>query len=100
MSDQFHAEAGSDTKTPERFLRGEASEEILRVFPQGIASAVHYPSPLHRQPALAGIVDAKEGDFPIATAAAREVLCLPIYPELTNEEVETVCAAVRGFFTA
>jgi dTDP-4-amino-4,6-dideoxygalactose transaminase len=64
----------------------------------GIASSVHYPSPLHRQPALEGITDAKEGDFPVATAAAREVLCLPIYPELTNEEVETVCAAVRAFY--
>jgi len=65
---------------------------------QGIASAVHYPSPLHQQPAMAGITGAKEGDFPVATAAAREVLCLPIFPELTNEEVEEVCAAVRGFF--
>ncbi|HEY2736904.1 MAG TPA: DegT/DnrJ/EryC1/StrS family aminotransferase, partial [Thermoanaerobaculia bacterium] len=37
-------------------------------------------------------------DFPVATAAAREVLCLPIYPEMTNEEVETVCAGVREFF--
>lgn len=64
----------------------------------GIASSVHYPSPLHRQPALEGLVDVPEGDLPVATAAAREVLCLPIYPELTNEEVEEVCAAVRGFF--
>ena len=64
----------------------------------GIGSSVHYPSPLHRQPAMAGITTARDEDFPIATAAAREVLCLPIFPELTNEEVETVCAGVRGFF--
>jgi dTDP-4-amino-4,6-dideoxygalactose transaminase len=63
---------------------------------QGIASSVHYPSTLDRQPAMEGVVP--PGDFPIAGAAAREVLCLPMYPELTNEEVERVCEGVRGFF--
>ncbi len=64
----------------------------------GIGSSVHYPSPLHHQPAMAGLTDARDEDFPVATAAAREVLCLPIYPEMTNDEVETVCAGVREFF--
>jgi dTDP-4-amino-4,6-dideoxygalactose transaminase len=64
----------------------------------GIGSSVHYPSPLHRQPAMAGITDARDEDFPVAIAAARDVLCLPIFPEMTNEEVETVCAGVRGFY--
>jgi dTDP-4-amino-4,6-dideoxygalactose transaminase len=64
----------------------------------GIGSSVHYPSPLHRQPAMAGLTEAHDGDFPAATAAAGEVLCLPIFPELTNEEVDQVCAGVRGFF--
>jgi dTDP-4-amino-4,6-dideoxygalactose transaminase len=64
---------------------------------RGVGSSIHYPSPLHRQPALAGLIP-DPGDLPVATAAAREVLCLPIFPELTNEEVEEVCAAVRSFF--
>lgn len=64
----------------------------------GIASAVHYPSPLHHQPAMKGLVDVKDGDLPVSTAAALEVLCLPVYPELTNDEVEAVCASIRGFF--
>jgi dTDP-4-amino-4,6-dideoxygalactose transaminase len=67
---------------------------------RGVASAVHYPSPLHHQPALAGLVEARDGDLPVATAAAREVLCLPIFPELTNEEIAAVAAAVREFFGA
>jgi len=67
---------------------------------RGIASAVHYPSPLHQQPAMAGLADVRDGDLPAATAAAREVLCLPVFPELTNEEVEAVAAAVRSFFGA
>ena len=67
---------------------------------RGIASAVHYPSPLHRQPAMQGLVEVREGDLPVSEAAAREVLCLPVFPELTHEEVEAVSAAVRGFFGA
>jgi dTDP-4-amino-4,6-dideoxygalactose transaminase len=66
----------------------------------GIASAIHYPSPLHHQPALAGLVDVRDGDLPVATAAGREVLCLPVFPELTNEELDAVGAAVRSFFGA
>lgn len=64
----------------------------------GIASAVHYPSPLHHQPALAELIDARPEDFPVATQAAQEVLCLPIFPELTNEEADAVAAGVRSFF--
>lgn len=67
---------------------------------RGIASAVHYPSPLHQQPALAGLVETRDGDLPVATAAAREALCLPIFPELTNEEVMAVASAVRELFGA
>jgi dTDP-4-amino-4,6-dideoxygalactose transaminase len=67
---------------------------------RGIASAVHYPIPLHHQPAMKGLVDAGEADLPVSVAAAKEVLCLPVFPELTNEEVEAVGAAVREFFGA
>ena len=66
----------------------------------GIASAVHYPSPLHHQPALAGRVNVRDGDLPVSTAAGQEVLCLPVFPELTNEEVAAVGEAVRSFFGA
>jgi len=72
----------------------------------GIGSSVHYPTPLHLQPALAGTAaaanpanPANAGDLPEATRAAAEVLCLPMYAELRDEEVEAVCEAVRGFFT-
>lgn len=64
---------------------------------QGIGCAVHYPEPLHRQPALAEWVT-PELELPVASAAAEQVLCLPAFPELTDQEVETVCAAVRAFF--
>lgn len=72
----------------------------------GIATSIHYPSPLHRQPALAGTAAAPGGaagtaagdELPVATAAAAEVLCLPMFPELADEEVAAVCEAVRSFF--
>ncbi|HVT58962.1 MAG TPA: DegT/DnrJ/EryC1/StrS family aminotransferase [Thermoanaerobaculia bacterium] len=69
---------------------------------RGIGSSIHYPSPLHLQPAIAGPAGPAPGpaaaELPVSTAAARELLCLPLYAELTNEEVEAVCAAVRDFF--
>lgn len=67
---------------------------------RGVASAVHYPSPLHHQPAMEGKIQVEPGDLAVATAAAKEVLCLPIFPELTNEEHERVCGAVRELFGA
>ena len=79
-----------------RTSRRDALMEHLKSV--GIASAVHYPAPLHKLPAMEGLVDVQDGNLPVSTAAAREVLCLPIYPELTNEQVDRVCAEVRRFF--
>jgi dTDP-4-amino-4,6-dideoxygalactose transaminase len=60
----------------------------------GVQSGVHYPTPIHLQPAYR---DARfaEGSLPVAEEAAREVLSLPIYPELTTEQVYTVATAVK-----
>src|SRR5436305_3065193 len=64
---------------------------------RGIGSAVHYPTPLHTQPAWEGI-DIGAGDLPVATAAARDVLCLPIFPELTDAEADRVAEEVAAFY--
>jgi len=61
---------------------------------QGIAAAAHYPCPLHLQPAFASFGYAA-GSFPVSEAAARTVLSLPLYPEMSEEAVAAVCAAVR-----
>jgi dTDP-4-amino-4,6-dideoxygalactose transaminase len=59
---------------------------------RGIATGIHYPIPLHRQPALAGLVS--EDDFPNADALAEEVLSLPVFPELSAEQRAAVVDAI------
>jgi dTDP-4-amino-4,6-dideoxygalactose transaminase len=62
----------------------------------GIGSAIHYPRAIPEQPVLEGTTMAHE--VPEASRAGREVVSLPLFPELTDEEVATVCDAVEGFF--
>jgi dTDP-4-amino-4,6-dideoxygalactose transaminase len=64
---------------------------------RGIETAIHYPVPLHLQPAYAFLGHAP-GDFPGAEEACRTILSLPIYPTLADEQVEMVVSAVREFF--
>ena len=62
----------------------------------GIGTLIHYPIPPHRQQAYAS-AGYGSGDFPITEALAREVLSLPMGPQLTDEELNRVVAAVRDF---
>lgn len=62
-----------------------------------IGCALHYPLPLHLQKAYANL-GYKEGDFPVAEKAARECLSLPIYPELTDDQIGRVAEVIKGFF--
>jgi len=66
---------------------------------QGIVTAVHYPRPIHLQPAMAA-AGGRPGMLPVSETLCREVLCLPLYPELPFEAVERVAAEVRSFCAA
>jgi dTDP-4-amino-4,6-dideoxygalactose transaminase len=63
----------------------------------GIGNAVHYPMPLHLQKVYANLGH-KPGDFPVAEKASREVLSLPMFPELTDAQIQRVAAVVKEFF--
>jgi dTDP-4-amino-4,6-dideoxygalactose transaminase len=61
----------------------------------GIQSGVHYPVPVHLQPAYRDL-GYRAGDFPVAESAATEVLSLPMFPEMTEQQVEEVAGALRA----
>lgn len=70
-----------------------ASTRALRE--EGVQTGLHYPIPVHLQPAHADL-GYRRGDFPNAEAAADEVLSLPMFPELTDEQIGRVSRLVRG----
>jgi len=62
---------------------------------RGIGTAIHYPKPVHLQPFYAQNGDVS-GQFPVAEKICTEILSLPMYPELTKEQVEAVASEVIG----
>jgi dTDP-4-amino-4,6-dideoxygalactose transaminase len=61
---------------------------------KGVGSAVHYPVPVHLQEAYRSL-GYQRGSFPIAERCATEFVSLPMFPELTSTQVETVIEAVK-----
>jgi UDP-2-acetamido-2-deoxy-ribo-hexuluronate aminotransferase len=82
--------AGSDRRG------GEARSDVVqqRLADSGITSVVYYPVPLHLQPLYASL-GGKPGDFRVSERASREVLSIPLYPELTHAQIDRVAQALR-----
>ena len=80
-------------------IRAKRRDE-LRTFlkSRGIGSEVYYPIPLHLQPVFA-YLGYQEGDLPEAERAAKEVLALPMFPELMQEEIDAVVGTIADFYS-
>ena len=73
----------------------DALQEFLKT--KGVGTAIHYPTPIHLQPAYEHLGH-RTGDFPVAERWAREILSLPMFVGLRDEELEYVISTVAEFF--
>ena len=71
--------------------RDQVQAELTK---RGVPTAVHYPRPLHMQPAFS-FLNLSEGSFPVSERAAKRVISLPMGPYLTEKDMDTVVAALR-----
>jgi len=79
-------------------VRVERRDELqAHLKAKGIGSAVYYPVPLHLQKCFAHL-GYKAGQLPQAERACREVLSLPVFPELTHQQLDYVIETIRGFY--
>jgi dTDP-4-amino-4,6-dideoxygalactose transaminase len=88
----FEAEEGTHVYH-QYTIRTEKRDTIHKALKEaGIASAIYYPVPLHQQVVFREICSGQS--FPVAEESALSVLSLPIYPELTNSQIKTVCRTI------
>ncbi|MDR7417426.1 MAG: DegT/DnrJ/EryC1/StrS family aminotransferase [Armatimonadota bacterium] len=79
-------------------IRAERRDALMaHLKARGIGTQIIYPIPVPFQAAYASL-GYRSGQFPVAEAAATEILCLPIFPELTEAEVRDIASAVREFY--
>lgn len=74
--------------------RDELAEHLKK---NEIGYSIYYPMPLHMQKCFE-YLGYKEGDFPVAEKISKEIIALPIYPEMTMDEVEFVCETINKFY--
>ena len=121
--DEDNARRGSIARRYERGLRGlplatpkeradvqhvyhlyvvaSAQRDVLMAYlaEHQIGCAIHYPVPVHRQRGYAERVNVPSGGLPVTELACQQILSLPLYPELSDADVDSVIASIRGFFT-
>jgi len=79
-------------------VRTDKRDELIAYLKDsGISTSIHYPVPPHLQKAYTHL-KLKEGDFPIAEKLAKTMLSLPIYPEITNDQVDYVVEKITEFY--
>jgi dTDP-4-amino-4,6-dideoxygalactose transaminase len=79
-------------------VRAEQREELINfLLENGIDTAIHYPVPLPFMPAYS-YLGYTPGDFPVTHNYQSKILSLPIYPELTEEQVKYICEKIKSFY--
>lgn len=90
-----------DENTPVYYVfqtKVERREELVNYLKEnGIGTCVYYPVPLHLQKCFS-CLGYKKGDFPVAEKLCEKALALPIYPEITEDEVSYVCEKIKEFY--
>jgi dTDP-4-amino-4,6-dideoxygalactose transaminase len=91
--------ASSSTHIYHLFIVETAYRDALRghLTERGIQTGIHYPKPIHLHEAYCDLA-LEVGSFPVAERLARESLSLPMFPELTPDQVDVVTGAIRDFF--
>ena len=80
-------------------IRAEKGRDRLRkeLKSKGVATGIHYPIPLHLQPAY-NYLGYKRGDFPVTEKASQEILSFPMFAELTNEQIEGIVKLIKNHY--
>ncbi|WP_299468663.1 DegT/DnrJ/EryC1/StrS aminotransferase family protein [Mucilaginibacter sp.] len=96
---KFQLRSNNELHTYHQFtVRTTRRDELLASLTnKGIDAVIRYPTPIHLQPAFEK-EGWKQGEFPVAEALAKELLCLPLRPDMTANEVDYVSENVRQFF--
>lgn len=76
--------------------RDELAEHLNK---NGIEAGVHYPVPIHLQPVYRQLYSFKGGEFPVSEALANEMISLPMFPDMSEDEVKRVAEEVRAFYS-
>ena len=93
-----HVPSGTEHVYNQYVIRAEERDQLRNYLrASGIPAEIYYPFPLHRQPAFE-YLKYRAGAFPQAEEASRQVLALPIFPQMTEEQQKLVVKTIADFF--
>src|SRR4029077_5887251 len=91
--------AGAESVWHLYVIRTEQRDELKdHLINRGISASIHYPIPIHLQPAYQDL-EYKRGAFPVTESYARQLLSLPMYAEMTQAQIEFVAKTICGFMS-
>ncbi len=80
-------------------IRSKERDDLRKYLSEcGVTTLIHYPTPIHLQKVYRSL-GLRIGSFPIAESVAKEIISLPMYPSLTEEEIVYICRCIRKFYT-